>query len=276
MTHLRREEKSANTLSKYGRDIRRFVAFFLQVTKGQARGPSGALALTKEITLAYKESLCAAYTAASVNSMLAAVNGFLTFLDLGNLRIKQLRIQRRAFCDQGEELSRAEYDRALDAAGAGRLSLALQTICATGIRVSELRHITAAAVRAGTAHVQCKGKARQIFIPADLRRVLLAYMAREKLTAGSVFLTRSGRPLNRSNIWRDMKRLAKAAGVPPKKLFPHNLRRLFARLYYSMTKDIARLSDILGHSDGSVTRIYIMTSGREHARQLNKMKLVRL
>ncbi|MDR1321112.1 MAG: tyrosine-type recombinase/integrase [Gracilibacteraceae bacterium] len=276
LAYLRDEEKSRNTLSKYERDLRRFIGFLTAAGGGEPDKTGVPAGLTKEILRAYKDELCQSYAAVSVNSMLAAVNGFLSFLGLG-LRLKQLRIQRQTFCEQDEELSREEYGRLLEAAAEQKqsnLNLILQAICATGIRVGELVHITVEAVRAGRADVLSKGKARRIFIPADLRRLLLEHIERKKLTTGSIFLTRNGKPVHRSNIWRGMKNLSAAAGVAAAKLFPHNLRRLFARVYYDMEKDIARLADILGHSDVRTTQLYVMSSGQEHERQLNGMDLV--
>ncbi|MDR1320141.1 MAG: tyrosine-type recombinase/integrase [Gracilibacteraceae bacterium] len=276
LAYLRDEEKSRNTLSKYEYDLRHFIKFLTEAGGGEPDKAGGLTELTKEVLRAYKDELCQNYAAVSVNSMLAAVNGFLAFLGLG-LRLKQLRIQHQTFCGQEEELSREEYGRLLTAAAKKKqsnLNLILQTICATGIRVGELVHITVEAVRAGRADVLSKGKARQILIPADLRRLLLEHIERKKLTTGSIFLTRSGKPVHRSNIWRGMKNLSEAAGVAAAKLFPHNLRRLFARVYYDIGKDLARLADILGHSDARTTQLYVMSSGREHERQLNGMDLV--
>ncbi|MDR1322680.1 MAG: tyrosine-type recombinase/integrase [Gracilibacteraceae bacterium] len=273
---LRDEEKSRNTLSKYERDLRRFLGFLTAAGGGEPDKTGGLTGLTKEALRLYKDELSLNYAAVSVNSMLAAVNGFLGFLGLG-LRLKQLRIQRQTFCGQDEELSREEYGWILAAAAEKKqsnLNLILQTICATGIRVGELVHITVEAVRAGRANILSKGKARRIFIPADLRRLLLEHIERRKLTTGSIFLTRNGKPVHRSNIWRGMKNLSEAAGVAAAKLFPHNLRRLFARVYYDIEKDIARLADILGHSDARTTQLYVMSSGQEHERQLNGMDLV--
>jgi site-specific recombinase XerD len=278
LAYLRNEEKSANTLDKYGRDIRRFALFLSGMSGETTEGAEISSFLNKEILRAYKGELCRSYAATSVNSMLAAVNGFLVFLGLGALRLKRLRIQKKVFCGPEEELSRAEYDRLLETAAKKKrdfLMLILQTICATGIRVSELTHITVDAVRAGRVRILCKGKAREIFIPADLRLILLDYVKQKRLTSGGIFLTRGGKPLHRSNIWREMKKLGRAAGVLASKVFPHNLRRLFARVYYDLAKDIVKLADLLGHSDTRTTQLYVMSSGREHAQQLSKMKLVR-
>ena len=193
------------------------------------------------------------------------------------LRVKPLKIQRSPFCDEERELTRAEYARLVQAAERQenrRLSLVIQTICATGIRVSELKCITADAVRAGRTEVVNKGKRRTVFLPDQLQRLLQKYIKAQKKTVGAVFTTRTGKPLDRSNIWRDMKALCESAGVEPGKVFPHNLRHLFARTYYTLEKDLSRLADILGHSDVNTTRIYTAESGRVHARQMARMGLV--
>ncbi len=191
--------------------------------------------------------------------------------------MRQLKIQKAVFCDKNLELSRAEYARLVAAAregGCERLALVIQTICATGIRVSELRFITAEAIRTGRAEVSNKGKRRTVFLPNQLRQVLGGYLQKQKRTAGAVFVTRTGEPLDRSNIWRDMKRLCSQAGVAPEKVFPHNLRHLFARTYYSKEKDLSRLADLLGHSSVNTTRIYTMESGGVHAKQMERLGLV--
>ncbi|MDE6030287.1 MAG: tyrosine-type recombinase/integrase, partial [Oscillospiraceae bacterium] len=190
---------------------------------------------------------------------------------------KRLRIQRRAFLPEERELDRSEYKRLVAAAELTenkRLSLILQTICATGIRVSELQFITAEAVRTGRAFISCKGKSRVVFLPDKLRKILSNYIGARGITSGAVFVSRAGNPLDRSNVWREMKKLCAAAGVARGKVFPHNLRHLFARTYYSMEKDLSRLADFLGHSSVNTTRIYTMESGREHARQINRLGLV--
>jgi site-specific recombinase XerD len=276
LEHLRSTEKSGNTLKKYTRDLRRFARFL--ITSPKAGSLQTAL-LTKETLIAYKNELCRLYKATSVNSMLAPLNGFLSFLGLADRRLKPLRIQKQVFRDKGKELCQAEYLRLLETAsalGQTRLYLLLQTICATGIRVGELEHITVESVLEGIAYVRCKGKIRMIFIPGALRKVLLAYIKVCNLTTGCVFRTRSGKPVDRSNIWRELKNLCRAAGVAASKVFPHNLRHLFARTFYALEKDIAKLADILGHSDIRTTHRYIMTSGQEHERLVNRMKLVAL
>lgn len=227
--------------------------------------------------IGWKEALSADHAPATVNSMLVAVNGFLRFMGWHALTVRLLKIQRPLFREEQRELSKAEYARLVDAAqraGDERLALILQTICATGIRVSELRFISAEAVCSGRAEVCNKGKRRTVFLPDRLRRLLKAYLKKQKITAGAVFVTRTGRPLDRSNIWRAMKALCKSAGVEPSKVFPHNLRHLFARAYYALEKDLARLADILGHSSINTTRIYTMESGAVHARQISRVGLV--
>ena len=224
-----------------------------------------------------REKLAQSYLPASVNSMLAAVNGFLEWAGYPQYRVKPLKIQREIFTKPEKELSKEEYVRLVKAAEEKqnrRLALILQTICSTGIRVSELRFITLDAIKSGRAVVDCKGKNRTIFFPETLSRVLRAYCREQGIKGGIIFCTKNGKPLDRSNIWRDMKTLCSSAGVDPEKVFPHNLRHLFARTYYRMEKDLSRLADLLGHSNVTTTRIYTMESGVEHARQVDKMGLV--
>ena len=209
--------------------------------------------------------------------MIAAVNGFLRFMGWRECAVKLLNIQKSPFCDEGRELTRSEYVRLVRAAeldGNRRLALVLQTICATGVRVSELKFITVEAVETGRAEIANKGKRRTVFLPDKLRRLLKKYLQGQKKTAGAVFTTRTGKPLDRSNIWRDMKALCESAGVEPGKVFPHNLRHLFARTYYSIEKDLSRLADILGHSSVNTTSIYTVESGSVHLRQMERMGLV--
>ena len=262
---LRDEERSENTIQKYLYNI--FV--MLKYLNGRE--------VTKELLIQWKRDLSGSYSTATVNSMLTAVNNFFRFLGWPKLAVKLLKIQKSAFVDERKELRQAEYARLIRAAkdkGNERLSLVLQTICATGIRVSELQFITVDAVHTGKTEVDNKGKIRTVFLPDKLRKVLQKYLREKNITAGAVFVTRSGKPLDRSNIWRDMKALCESAGVAPEKVFPHNLRHLFARTYYSLEKDISRLADILGHSNISTTRIYTAESGYVHANQLNRMPLV--
>ena len=258
--YLLEEEKSTATIEKYLRDVRTFYLFLADK------------AISKGETMAYKEYLTEHYAPASVNSMLIALNCFLRFIGEADCCVRLLKIQRQIFCDQEKELSRQEYQRLVKAAEDTRISYVLQTICGTGIRVSELQYITVEVVRNGKATVNCKNKTRVIFIPSPLQKLLKRYIKRQGLQSGSVFVTQNGKPLNRSNIWRDMKALCKQAGVSPQKVFPHNLRHLFARMFYSIDKDIVRLSDLLGHSSINTTRIYTMENGDQHRKQLDQVQ----
>ena len=280
--YLREQERAPATIQKYVHDLTALLDYL-----------DGA-PVTKAALIGWKEALAADHAPASINSMLAAlntflrfigledcrvpaVNGFLAWMGWGTLAVKLLKLQKALFLDEHKELTRSEYTRLVHAAqreGNQRLSLVLQTICATGIRVSELRFITAEAVQSGREEITNKGKRRTVFLPDKLRRLLRDYLKAQKKTAGAVFTTRTGRPLDRSNIWRDMKALCESAGVEPGKVFPHNLRHLFARTFYSMEKDLSRLADILGHSSVNTTRIYTAESGLVHARQVERMGLV--
>lgn len=264
LEHLGWEEKSSATREKYLRDVERFRLFL------------GGTSVTREAVSGWKESLVErGYAPRSVNSMLASVNSLLSFLGWQACRTKNLRLQRQTYCAEEKELTRAEYLRLLEAArGRPRLQLALQTICATGIRVSELRCFTVEAVRRGEIRVACKGKTRVILIPGKLRNKLLAYARERKAVTGAVFSGSDGKEWNRSSIWRQMKALCCAARVKPSKVFPHNLRKLFARTFYAARKDIAGLADILGHSSINTTRIYIMSTGKEYRRQLERLGLL--
>lgn len=265
-TYLKQEERSAATVEKYMRDIH---AFFRWLPKDKN--------LNKELVIRYKQFISETYKAASVNSMLAALNSLWAFMEWNDCRVKLLKVQKRSFRDEARELSRGEYTRLVRAAKAGskeRLSLMIQTICCTGIRVSEHQFITAEAVKKGCARVTNKGKERTIYLPVELCRLLERYCRKNRITTGPVFVTRTGRPMNRSNIWSEMKQLCKEADVNPNKVFPHNLRHLFAVSFYQMEKDIVHLADILGHSSIETTRIYTMTSGLEHAKMLAKLRLV--
>ena len=207
--------------------------------------------------------------------MLASVNPFLEYLDLRAYKVKNIRTQRQTYCSEDKELSKGEYLRLLEASKKNeQLNLVIQTICGTGIRVSELQYFTVEAIRAGQVTVACKNKTRTILVPGKLRKLLLSYVKRKQITSGTIFITRSGAPLNRSNIWAAMKKLCEAAGVKASKVFPHNLRKLFARTFYGIEKDIAKLADILGHSSINTTRIYIMTTGTEHLRRIERLGLV--
>lgn len=261
--HLRREEKSGVTIGKYMQDVCDFMKF------------SGEKVVDKELVLQYKQRLVQQYAARSVNSKLASLRSFFRFLGWTNLTVKNVKLQQQVFSTEEQELTKAEYLRLLRAAsGNTRLRLVLETICSTGIRVSELAYFTLEAVRSNAVAVKCKGKSRRVFIPGKLKNALLQYAKAQKIKTGPLFRTRSGKPLNRSNIWAEMKRLCKMANVSPSKVFPHNLRKLFARTFYSIAHDIAKLADILGHSNINTTRIYIMTSGSEHRRTIEQMGLI--
>lgn len=269
--YLREQERAPATIQKYVHDLTALLDYL-----------DGA-PVTKAALIGWKEALAADHAPASINSMLAAVNGFLAWMGWGTLAVKLLKLQKALFLDEHKELTRSEYTRLVHAAqreGNQRLSLVLQTICATGIRVSELKFITVEAVQTGRAEIANKGKRRTVFLPDKLRRLLRTYLQAQKKTAqpadvkNPVFTTRTGKPLDRSNIWRDMKRLCDSAGVEPGKVFPHNLRHLFARTYYTLEKDLSRLADILGHSSVNTTRVYTMESGAVHARQMERMGLV--
>lgn len=265
LTHLQEQERSPHTISKYAHDLTALLAYL--------HGES----LTKTALIGWKAQLVAALAPASVNSMLVAVNGYLGFMGWPDLKIKLLKIQKTVFVDESEELTREEYTRLVNAAKMlenERLALVLQTICATGIRVSELRFITVEAVQCGRAEISNKGKRRIVFLPGKLRRLLTAYLRKLGKTSGAVFTTRNGKPLDRSNIWRDMKKLCATAGVDSQKVFPHNLRHLFARTFYSIDHDLSRLADILGHSSISTTRIYTAECGAVHAQQVDRLRLV--
>ena len=265
LSYLQERERAAATLQKYAHDL------------NVLREWLGERALTKQTLLLWKEELISKRAPATVNTMLAALNGYLSFMGWLQLRLRPLRIQRTLFQDERRELDRQEYVRLVVAAqrkGRQRLSLILQTICATGIRVSELRFITAEAVATGRAEISNKGKRRIVFLPDKLRHLLQPYLHRQGITAGPVFLSRTGKALDRSHIWREMKALCQSAEVSPEKVFPHNLRHLFARTYYTMEKDLSRLADILGHSSVDTTRIYTAESGIVHARQVGRLGLV--
>lgn len=259
------DERSAGTISKYRRDLTAFAHWL------------DGRAVTKETAAGWKSHLShCGYAPRTINSMLASLNGFCRFAGLP-IKVKFLKIQRQIFRDSARELTKAEYDRLLTAAresGQERLALIMETLCATGIRVSELRYITVEAAKAGRATITLKGKIRTILLPAKLCRKLVKYAKKQKTASGEIFLTKSGRPISRRQVWYELKRLCKAAGVEPSKVFPHNLRHLFATTFYKACKDIARLADVLGHSSIDTTRIYLMVSGAEQQRQLDRLGLV--
>jgi site-specific recombinase XerD len=263
---LKSEEKADATVEKYGRDVGAFAAWL------------GGGAVTKESACDYKKHLHDGQgrMAAGVNAVIAALNSFFSFM-AWQIILKPLRIQRQTFRDKDRELSKEEYLRLLAAAKAGgneRLYLVLQAICSTGIRVSELRFVTVEAARSGRAEITNKGKTRTVFIPKKLKPLLLSYAKGRGIVSGCIFITRSGRPLDRSNIWADMKKLCQSAGVEASKVFPHNLRSLFARLFYSIDKDIVKLADMLGHASVDTTRIYLMETGEQHRRRVDALGLV--
>lgn len=263
--HLRSEEKSSITIEKYLRDTKTFALF------------ANGRPLTKDLAVAFKKALVDSgkYEVTSINTILASVNSLCRFLGCTDCTVKMLRTQRKVYCPEARELTKAEYLRLLEAAKCQpRLCLIIQTICSTGIRVSELEYFTVEAVSSGEVVVNCKNKTRSIIVPSQLQKKLLQYIKRYGITSGVIFRTRTGRPVNRSNIWADMKRLCRCANVNPSKVFPHNLRKLFARTFYSIDKDIAKLADILGHSSINTTRIYIMTTGVEHRRQIERLHLL--
>lgn len=260
--YLLLEEKSIATVNKYLHDVRVFMLY--------AAGKS----ISKEITVMWKKSLEeGGYKPRSVNSMIASLNSFLDFIGATDCKVKSVRIQKSAYLTEEKELTKEEYKRLLSAAKhKEQLELILRTICATGIRVSELKYFTVEAVSNGEVTVNCKSKTRTVFIPGDLKRILLNYAKRKGLI-GEIFVTKNGRSLDRSYIWSQMKRLCLDAKVNPTKVFPHNLRKLFARTFYGIEKDIAKLADILGHSSIETTRIYIMSTGKEHRKQIERMGL---
>lgn len=259
------QEKSRATVEKYVRDASAFAAY------------TGDAEITKETVIAYKEYLMKNHAVRSVNSYLASLNSLFAFLNRADLKVKSIKLQQQIFCPEERELTREEYRRLCRAAADNRnerLQVMLQTICSTGIRVSELQFITVEAARRGKAVVSLKGKTRSVFIVNELKKKLLSYAGKQNIKTGMIFVTRTGKPLNRTNIWREMKALCAAAGVNPQKVFPHNLRHLFARVFYGIEKDIAKLADILGHSSINTTRIYIVSTGVEHRRKMENMRLV--
>lgn len=264
--YLKSEEKSQNTMEKYLRDVRAFAMYL-----------NGA-EVTKETVIVYKGKLLSEnYAARSVNSILASLNSLFSFLGWTDCRVKTIKLQRQIYCPEEKELTKAEYMRLVNTAkqkSNERLNLILQTICGTGIRVSELQFITVEAVKCGKAVVSLKGKTRSVFLVKELQKKLLRYAARQKIQSGAIFITRTGKSISRTNIWREMKSLCNQAEVNPQKVFPHNLRHLFARVFYGIEKDIAKLADILGHSSINTTRIYIISTGDEHRKRMEHMRLI--
>lgn len=263
--HLILEERSKMTVEKYIRDVKAFSAY----TQNSI--------ITKETVIAYKKHLQENYAVRSVNSMLASINSLFAFLGWHDLKVKSLKLQQQVFCPEEKELTKAEYARLCRTAERKhneRLNLILQTICGTGIRVSELQYITVETVKQGEAVVNCKAKTRSVFIVKQLKQKLLRYAAEQNIKSGMIFVTRTGKPISHTNIWREMKALCEEANVNPQKVFPHNLRHLFARVFYGIEKDIAKLADILGHSSINTTRIYIISTGTEHRQRMENMRLI--
>ena len=259
------EERSAATVEKYIRDISAFSNF------------ADGAEITKETVIAYKKHLQDSYAVRSVNSMLASINSLFAFLGWHEFKVKSIKLQQQIYCPEEKELTKAEYARLCRTAERKhneRLNLILQTICGTGIRVSELQYITVEAVKQGEATVSCKAKTRSVFIVKELQKKLLRYATEQNIKSGMIFVTRTGKPISRTNVWREMKALCNEAGVNPQKVFPHNLRHLFARVFYGIEKDIAKLVDILGHSSINTTRIYIISTGTEHRRRMENMRLI--
>ena len=261
---LTEEEKSLKTREKYLRDVQVFLLF----TEGRP--------LSKELVVLYKQHLIEKqYAVRSINSMLASINSYLKFSGKEECIVKSLRIQREIYCREKCELSKKEYLQLLDAARSDpRLYYLLQTIAGTGIRVSELEYFTVEALKKGEVIVSCKSKYRRVLLPVKLKKALLSYAQRNGIKSGCLFRTKNGNPLDRSNIWHMMKDICGKAGVEREKVFPHNLRKLFARTFYSFDRDISGLADILGHSSINTTRIYIASSGLEHRERMEKLGLV--
>ena len=266
LKYLQTEERERGTIEKYLRDIQNFAAW------------AGKQEITKELTTQWKEHLQSqGHQPTTVNGKLSALNKFLSFLGKSDCRVRYLKIQRRIFRNTEKELSKADYLRLLETAhslGKERLALLMETICATGIRVSEVRYITVEAIQAGRTDISLKGKIRTILLPGKLCRKLQKYARKRKIASGEIFLTRNGKGLSRRQIWAEMKSLCKQAGVTASKVFPHNLRHLFARTFYRIYKDVVKLADVLGHSSVETTRIYLVSTGMEHIRQLERLGLI--
>lgn len=264
--HLRLEERVSGTIDKYLRDIRSFAAWL------------GKRPLDKDACTGWKEQLQSeGLCPETVNSKLSALNKFLKFSHREDCCVKYLRIQRRLFRRMEQELSKAEYARLLETAcslGKERIALLMETICATGIRVSEVKYITAEAAERGRTEVSLKGKVRTILIPGKLCRKLQKYAKKQKIVSGEIFLTRNGKGLSRRQIWAEMKSICGRAGVAASKVVPHNLRHLFARTFYKACRDVVKLADVLGHSSIETTRIYLISTGAEHARQMGRLGLI--
>lgn len=263
--YLIQEEKSKHTISKYIHDIHCFMSYIHQSS------------FKREDVIAYKTFLTNQYAPRSVNSMLASLHSLFRFLGWHDIKVKSLKLQPQVYYPEEKELSKDEYRRLIDTAkkqSNERLSLMIQTICATGIRVSELSFITVESLQNKKVIVSLKGKTREVLLVSSLCKKLLRYVRKHHITTGPIFITKHGKAMNRSNIWREMKKLCKEAHVNPRKVFPHNLRHLFARTFYHLDKDIAKLADLLGHSSINTTRIYIMTTQKEHQKKMEHMHLI--
>lgn len=263
---LHEEEKSKLTIEKYIRDIRHFYNFLPQGKR-----------VNKERVIAYKQHLKEYYRVSSANSMLVALNRFFEYLGWGDCKVQQFKIQKTFFCRNDSFISKKEYEKLIESAerkGDFQLNLIMQTICSTGIRVSELSAIDVKAVAAGYAYVDNKGKSRVIFLPKALVRLLKTYLFKTGITSGPVFVSRNGSAVDRSVIWRRMKKLCRDAGIDAKKVFPHNLRHLFALTFYRLKKDLLRLAEVLGHASIETTRIYTATTGEEHKKIISQLGLV--
>lgn len=264
--YLLNEEKAVSTVEKYIHDILVFISWL----SGES--------ITKEAVMKYKRELIGKLAPSSVNSVISSLNSFFVFAGMHDCKVKSLKIQKQIFANKNKELSKEEYNRLLSIAYKKknlRLYYLMQTMCSTGIRVSELRFVTVEAVKHGQAVINGKGKMRVVILAKQLCKMLKLYIKENKIKSGCVFVTRTGKPLDRSNIWKQLKRLCQAANVEESKVFPHNLRHLFARTYYAVQKDIVRLADVLGHSNVNTTRIYTMESGEVHRRQIQKLGLLK-
>jgi site-specific recombinase XerD len=263
--NLVNEEKSQITIEKYMRDVRAFADWL------------GYGEFEKSDVLSYKSELQKRYAPTSVNTVISSLNSFFVYHEWYDMKVRTLKIQRQMFAEEERELTKAEYERLLSVAEKKneRLYLLMQTICSTGIRISELNFVTVEAIQKGKADIQAKGKRRTVFFPKQLCKMLMEYAKEKDIKKGAIFVTKGGLPMNRSNIWTSMKSLCREANVSEEKVFPHNLRHLFARTYYSQQKDIVRLADILGHSSVNTTRIYTMESGAIHRKQIQKLGLLR-
>ena len=263
---LQAAERSAGTIEKYRRDVQSFITWL------------GARDVSHEAAAGWKRHLQEqGYSPATINSMLVAVNRFFDCMGWQDCRVKTLKIQRRLFRQENRNLSKEEYIKLINTAcqrGMERLALLMETICATGIRVSEVQYITVEAARQGRTEISLKGKIRTILLPGKLCRKLLKYARKQKTVSGEIFLTRNGTGLSRKQIWAEMKALCRFAGVEASKVFPHNLRHLFAQTFYRVTHDVAKLADLLGHSSIETTRIYLIATGAEHEGLINKLKLI--